>query len=116
MAMKIKYALSNSTAPNTFTAWGTYDLADGPRIGTCKMTPAAGGVVNGTPPNFRRDGIWTSDLTGLVVRDVYQLDASYTPTGGGLVAAPAEINITIGTAVPVLPPPESQLPPPEQKG
>ncbi len=109
MAMRIVYPCTNSTIPPAFTAWGTYTTADNPTGGMCKATCTSGGgaVINGTTPQFRSDGIWTSSLSGLVVGSTYKVDASYTPSAGGTVVAPSQTDLRVlAAAIPIAPPGE----------
>jgi hypothetical protein len=113
MSMTIAYPCSNSTIPPNFTAWGTYTTADNPSSGTCKATCTSGGspTVNGSPPHFRSDGIWTSQISGLVIGSIYKLEASYVPSAGGSVAAPTQTALRVfAMAIPVPAPSEETGP------
>ena len=109
MSMTIAYPCSNSNVPPGFTAWGTYTTADNPSSGMCKATCTTGGspTVNGSPPHFRSDGIWTSQISGLVIGSIYKLEASYVPSAGGSVPATPQTALTVRVnAIPIPAPPE----------
>ena len=115
MPMSINYPTTTNPCPPTFTAWGGYSTADSPSGGVCRMK--RNGTVIQTIPlnaaNFRPDGVWIADFSGLAEGTDYECSAEYTPGGGGgAVGASPQDPVEVAALAPVIPPPPQMSEPP----